>query len=51
MIIVPEGCTFPDIVKLKGDKEVEKLNIILEGIAKENELSWLGLASRYKMVL
>jgi len=43
MIIVPEGCTFPDIVKLKGNKEVgEKLNIVLEGIAKENDLSWLA---------
>lgn len=43
MVVVPEGCTFPDIVKLKGDKEVgEKLNIVLDGIAKENELPWLA---------
>jgi type I restriction enzyme M protein len=43
MVVVPEGCTFPDIIKLKGDKEVgEKLNIVLEGIAKENELPWLA---------
>jgi len=43
MIVVPEGCTFPDMVKLKGDKEVgEKLNIVLDGIAKENVLPWLA---------
>jgi type I restriction enzyme M protein len=43
MVVVPEGCTFPDIIKLKGDKEVgEKLNIVLDGIAKENELPWLA---------
>ena len=43
MIVVPDGCTFPDVVKLKGDKEVgEKLNIVLDGIAKENELPWLA---------
>jgi len=43
MIICPEGCTFPDMIKLKGDKEVgEKLNIVLDGIAKENELPWLA---------
>ena len=43
MIVVPEGCTFPDMVKLKGDKEVgEKLNIVLDGIAKENDLPWLA---------
>lgn len=42
MIIVPEGCSFPDMVALKGDKEIgEKLNMVLEGIAKENELPWL----------
>ena len=34
MIVVPEGCTFPDMVSLKGDKEIgEKLNIVLDGIA------------------
>lgn len=43
MIIVPEGCSFPDMVKLKGDKEIgEKINIILDGIANENELAWLA---------
>jgi len=43
MIVVPDGCTFPDMVKLKGDKKVgEKLNIVLDGIAKENELPWLA---------
>lgn len=43
MIVVPEGCTFPELVKLKGDKEIgEKLNIILEKIGKENDLPWLA---------
>ena len=43
MIVVPEGCSFSDMVKLKGNKEVgEKLNIVLEGIGKENELPWLA---------
>jgi type I restriction enzyme M protein len=43
MIVCPAGCTFPDMIRLKGDKEVgEKLNIVLDGIAKENELSWLA---------
>lgn len=43
MVVVPEGCTFPDIIKLKGDKEVgEKLNIVLDRIGKENELPWLA---------
>jgi type I restriction enzyme M protein len=43
MIVVPDGCTFPDMVKLKGDKEIgEKLNIVLDGIAKKNELPWLA---------
>jgi type I restriction enzyme M protein len=42
MIVVPEGCTFSDMVNFKGDKEIgEKLNIVLDGIAKENELPWL----------
>ncbi|MFZ2404666.1 MAG: class I SAM-dependent DNA methyltransferase, partial [Methylobacter sp.] len=42
-VVVPEGCTFPDIIKLKGDKEVgEKLNIVLDRIAKENEQPWLA---------
>ncbi|MEJ1354092.1 MAG: type I restriction-modification system subunit M [Candidatus Sedimenticola sp. (ex Thyasira tokunagai)] len=42
-VVCPDGCTFPDIVKLKGDKEVgERLNMVLEGIAKENELPWLA---------
>jgi len=43
MIVCPEGCTFDDVVSLKGDKEVgEKLNIVLDGIAKANELPWLA---------
>jgi len=43
MIVVPEGCAFPDMVKLKGDKEIgEKMNIILDSIAKENDLPWLA---------
>jgi len=43
MIVCPEGCTFDDVVLLKGDKEVgEKLNIVLDGITKENELPWLA---------
>ncbi len=43
MIMVPEGCSFPDMISLKGDKEIgEKLNIVLDGIAKENELPWLA---------
>jgi type I restriction enzyme M protein len=43
MIVVPEGCSFPDMVKLKGDKEIgEKLNSVLDGIAEENELPWLA---------
>ena len=42
MIVVPDGCTFPDIVKFKGDKEIgEKLNAVLDKIARENELYWL----------
>lgn len=42
-IVCPKGCTFPDIVKLKNDKEVgERLNMVLEGIGKENELPWLA---------
>ncbi len=41
-IVVPEGCSFADIVNLKGDKEVgEKLNIVLDRIAKENDSPWL----------
>ena len=43
MIVVPEGCSFADMIKLKGDKEIgEKLNIVLDGIAKTNELPWLA---------
>ncbi len=39
MIVVRDGCTFSGMIKLKGDKEVgEKLNILLDGIAKKNEL-------------
>ncbi|MCP3943530.1 MAG: type I restriction-modification system subunit M [Desulfobacteraceae bacterium] len=43
MIVVPDECSFADMVKLKGDKEVgEKINIILDGIGKENDLTWLA---------
>ena len=43
MIAVPEGCTFVDLVNIKGDKEIgEKLNIVLDSIAKENNLTWLA---------
>ncbi|GAA4356566.1 type I restriction-modification system subunit M [Kangiella marina] len=43
LIVVPKGCSFDDMVELKGDKEIgEKLNILLEQIAKENELPWLA---------
>ena len=41
-ILVPEGCTFPEIANLKGDKEIgEKLNIVLDAIAQKNQLAWL----------
>ena len=43
MIVWPEGCTFDDMIKPKGDKEVgAELSIVLDGIAKENELPWLA---------
>ncbi|MEH6814130.1 MAG: type I restriction-modification system subunit M [Motiliproteus sp.] len=43
MIQVPYGCTFPDLVELKGDKEIgEKLNMVLDDIAKHNDLPWLA---------
>ncbi|MFT6914777.1 MAG: type I restriction enzyme M protein [Motiliproteus sp.] len=43
MIQVPFGCTFPDLVELKGDKEIgEKLNMVLDDIAKMNALPWLA---------
>jgi type I restriction enzyme M protein len=43
MIVVPAGCSFADMVSLKGDKEIgEKLNMVLDGIAEENELPWLA---------
>jgi len=36
----------------KGDKEVgEKLNIVLEGIGKENELPWLANKDNNFLVL
>lgn len=42
-IVVPAGCSFADMVSLKGDKEIgEKLNMVLDGIAEENELPWLA---------
>jgi type I restriction enzyme M protein len=44
MIVVPEDCTFPDIVNtIKNDKEIgEKLNVVLEKIGKANNLPWLS---------
>lgn len=43
MIVVPKGCSFEDVVKLKGNKEIgEKLNMVLEGIGSENGLDWLA---------
>ncbi len=44
MIVVPEGCTFPEIVNtVKNDKEIgEKLNVVLEKIAEVNGLPWLS---------
>ncbi|WP_353409332.1 type I restriction-modification system subunit M [Arenicella sp. 4NH20-0111] len=44
MVVVPKGCTFPDIVEnIKNHKEVgDKLNIVLQAIADKNELPWLA---------
>ena len=42
-IQVPLGCTFADLVNFKGDKEIgEKLNMVLDDIAEENDLPWLA---------
>ena len=39
MIIVPEGASFDDMVKLKGDKEIgDKINKIISALAEENDL-------------
>lgn len=39
LIEVPEGCTFEDMVRLKGDKEIgDKLNKIVAKIADANDL-------------
>lgn len=39
LIEVPEGCSFEDILKLKGKPNIgEKMNIILEQIAEKNDL-------------
>jgi len=39
LIVVPEGGSFEDIVKLKGDKEIgDKINKIIGKLAEENEL-------------
>src|ERR1700712_3611057 len=39
MITVPEGGSFADMVKLKGDKEVgDKINKIISKLAEENDL-------------
>ena len=39
MIVVPEGGSFSDMVKLKGDKEIgDKINKIISALAEENQL-------------
>ena len=39
LIELPEGCSFDDLVLLKGNKDIgEKMNVILERIAKANDL-------------
>lgn len=39
MIVVPEGASFDDMVKLKGDKEIgDKINKIISALAEENDL-------------
>lgn len=39
MIVVPQGATFDDMVKLKGHKDIgEELNKIISALAEENDL-------------
>lgn len=39
LIVVPKGCSFDDITRLKGSKDIgEKLDIAIGKIAKENDL-------------
>jgi len=39
LVELPEGCSFDDLVLLKGSKDIgEKMNVILERIAKANDL-------------
>jgi type I restriction enzyme M protein len=39
MIVVPDGGSFSDMVRLKGDKEIgDKINKIIGALAKENDL-------------
>ena len=39
MIVVPEGASFDDMLKLKGDKEIgDKINKIIALLAEENDL-------------
>ncbi len=39
LLVVPEGCTFDDIIAMKGKKDIgEKINIIIGQIAEENGL-------------
>lgn len=39
MIVVPEGASFDDLVKIKGDKEIgDKINKIIAALAEENDL-------------
>lgn len=40
LIKIPEGASFDDMAKLKGDKEIgDKINIIIRKIAQKNELT------------
>lgn len=39
MIVVPEGASFDDLVKVKGNKEIgDKINKIIAALAEENDL-------------
>lgn len=39
MIVVPQGASFDDMVKLKGDKEIgDKINKIISSLAENNDL-------------
>lgn len=39
LIVVPQGASFDDMIKLKGNKEIgDKINKIISALAKENDL-------------